>query len=399
MGLLSRPPWPTARSPNKLFKTTAPPPAGPRLNAALDLIIAIRQGEGTMAAKKAKSPKARSGGAADAEARSKYPRHSLNAALRVPRAILEQNAGKECSDRDAAKFAGVGYHGPFRVELSSSAKYGLLERPSAGRVALTSLARQILRPQQPADELAGLRQAVLNAPVIADVYTHYRGENLPDQQFLINALVDKFKVPQASVAEFLDVFADSLKTAQLLEEHSSGKKRLLDASASSDPAQPLASEETLKKLGKGVSIAAGDTCFVVMPFAKPIGDHYDKIYSPAITKAGLKPLRADNEIFGTGKIMDQVWSGINGARVLVAELTSRNANVFYELGLAHALKKPVVLVSSNEGDVPFDLHHIRVIYYDVTDPFWGEKLIAKVAENVLSALKNPEEAIFKSDGK
>ena len=94
--------------------------------------------------------------------------------------------------------------------------------------------------------------------------------------------------------------------------------------------------------------------------------------------------------------MDQIWAGINGAKVLVAELTSRNANVFYELGLAHALEKPVVLVSSNEDDVPFDLQHIRVIYYDVMDPFWGQKLLDKVAENILSALKNPEEAIFKS---
>ena len=65
------------------------------------------------------------------------------------------------------------------------------------------------------------------------------------------------------------------------------------------------------------------------------------------------------------------------------------------LGLAHALQKPVVLISSNEKDVPFDLHHIRVIYYDVTDPFLGNKLIEKVAESILSAIKNPEEAIFK----
>ena len=44
---------------------------------------------------------------------------------------------------------------------------------------------------------------------------------------------------------------------------------------------------------------------------------------------------------------------------------------------------------------PFDLKHIRVIYYNVSDPFWGEKLIEKVAENILSALSNPEEAVFK----
>ena len=100
-------------------------------------------------------------------------------------------------------------------------------------------------------------------------------------------------------------------------------------------------------------------------------------------------------MFATGKIIDQIWDGIHAARVLVAELTGRNPNVFYELGLAHALQKPVVLVASNEGDIPFDVKHIRVIYYDVQDPFWGEKLIAKLAENVLSAISNPQEAVFK----
>lgn len=59
------------------------------------------------------------------------------------------------------------------------------------------------------------------------------------------------------------------------------------------------------------------------------------------------------------------------------------------------MKKPVVLVSTREENVPFDLQHIRVIYYDVSDPFWGAKLIENVAENILSAIKNPEEAVFK----
>ena len=117
------------------------------------------------------------------------------------------------------------------------------------------------------------------------------------------------------------------------------------------------------------AVSVNDSCFVMQPFAAPLGDYYDKIYRPAIEKAGLRPVRADAEIFATGKIMDQVWNGINAAKVLVAELTTRNPNVFYELGLAHAMKKPVVLVSAKEDDVPFDLQHIRVIYYDMSDPF------------------------------
>ena len=111
----------------------------------------------------------------------------------------------------------------------------------------------------------------------------------------------------------------------------------------------------------------------------------------------MKAVRADADIYGTGKIIDQIWHGIHSARVLVAELTGRNPNVLYELGLAHALQKPVVLVSSNKDDVRFDVQHVRVIYYDKDDPFWGQKLIEKVAENILSGLHDPKDAILFRD--
>jgi hypothetical protein len=80
---------------------------------------------------------------------AKYPRHSVDKVLRIPRAILEQNARKDCTDREVAKFVGVGFGGPVKVEISSALKYGFLERPSPGRVRVTELARKVLRPQQP----------------------------------------------------------------------------------------------------------------------------------------------------------------------------------------------------------------------------------------------------------
>jgi hypothetical protein len=329
---------------------------------------------------------------APATGAAKFPRHPVSKALRIPRAVLEQNAGKPTSDRDALKFAGLSYTGPPRVELSSALKYGLLVRIDTGTIGVTELAKKILRPQKPNDVIDGTREAVLKAPGVADVYTHYRGENVPDDEFFRNALVDTFGVPRDKLDEFKTVFFDDLEEAQLIEEID-GKKRILDVSGTPElRAQP---DETLKKISKGVKIEEGDTCFVMMPFAEPIGGYYKSIYETAITKAGLRPIRADDDIFATGKIIDQVWAGITAARVLVAELTGRNPNVFYELGLAHALSKPVVLVSSNQNDVPFDLKHIRVIYYDMHDPFWGDKLIAKVSENIVSALKNPGEALLK----
>ena len=346
-------------------------------------------------AKKAKTKRAatKRSQAAKQSLQAKYPRFTVDKALRIPRAILDQNAGKECTDSEAAGFLGIKLAGPLQVEINAAIEYGFLQRPSPGKLQLSDLGRKVLRPQEPKDIVEGFREAVLKAPDISDVYNHYRGENLPDDQFFDNALVDNFHIPVNNLSVFKSIFLENLKQAQLLEEHN-GKYRVLDISQNAS--QPGGSSATLKKLEKSVSLSPDDSCFVMMPFAPPLGNHYSAIFEPGIKKAGLKPIRADDEIFATGKIIDQIWRGINSAKVLVAELTKRNPNVFYELGLAHALKKPVVLISSNEDDVPFDVRHIRVIYYDVNDPFWGEKLINKVAENILSAIQNPEEAIFKS---
>lgn len=345
--------------------------------------------------KKATRKKGTRGGRQSAGAESsgsaKYPRHPVRKALRIPQAILDQNAGKACTVGQAAAFLGVGNSGPFRVEVSSAIKYGFLERTNSS-VRPTDRAKQILRPQSESDDIQGLRDAIMEAPQIADVYRHYRGENLPDTQFFKNTVVDTYRVPNDKFPEFHEVFSESLKEARLLDEHG-GKARVLDVTE--DASTPTERTDTMRKLGRGVTVDSSATCFVMQPFSAPLGDYYEKIYKPAIEKAGLTSIRADADIFGAGKIMDQVWRGITDAEVLIAELTSRNANVFYELGLAHAMQKPVVLISSNEGDVPFDLQHIRVIYYDVNDPFWGNKLLDKIAENILSALRNPEEAIFR----
>jgi len=325
-----------------------------------------------------------------------FPKHSILKALRMPQAVLENNAGRDCTDREAATFAGIGWSGNVAVEISSAIKYGLFQRPNPGRVEPTDLVRRIVRPQKPNDRIDAIRECVLNAPVISDLYKHYRGENLPEEtSFLINTATETFKIPADRVAEFLAVFMEDLESAELIEEVGD-KKRVLDIThtpSETPGVSSITTEDHLRKVSKGVEVAAGDSCFVIMPFADPIGGYYELIYEPAIKRTGLTPVRADTDIFGTGKIIDQIWIGLKRAKVLVAELTSRNPNVLYELGLAHALHKPVVLISSNENDVPFDVRHVRVIYYDVNDPFWGDKLIAKVAENIASALSNPSDAI------
>ena len=338
------------------------------------------------AAKKGPAKKSK----AQVAAQTKFPRHSVERALRIPRAIYEQNGGKPCTPREAAAFTGAGSAaGNFAVEISSAKKYGFLASED-GKLVLQPRARQAIAPQSDTDRITALRDAVLAAPDLSAVYSFYRGENLPDDQFFINALTDRFNIPVDKVGEFIEVFNESIRSAELRDD-SGERPRLIDVGR--DEAHRPSDGKPATK----VAVEAGATCFVMQPFSGPLGTYFESVFKPAIEQAGLTAMRADAEIFGTGKIMDQIWRGIRAAKVLVAELTTKNPNVFYELGLAHALEKPVVLVSSNQEDVPFDLRHIRVILYDQTDPFWGTKLIDKIADNIKSAMKDPEDAIFRID--
>jgi len=328
----------------------------------------------------------------------KFPRHSVERALRIPRVILDQNAGHECSLADAARFLGGKATGEFQVEVSSAKKYGFLVSQAGGKLAITERAKHALRPQNDTDEIAALREAILDAPDFSEVYSHYRGEYLPDDNFFANALTERFKIPEDKVSDFRDVFIESLRSAHLVDD-ADGRVKLIDIGRDGATHLP-AIRDTARGAAAGTSHipSTDDTCFVMQPFADPYGGYYETIFKPAIEQAGIAPVRADNEIFGAGKVVDQVWRGIRQAKVLLAELTTRNANVYYELGLAHALGKPVVLIAAKGEDVPFDVSHIRVVYYDVNDPFWGEKLINKIAENIRSALTNPEEAVLNITG-
>lgn len=147
--------------------------------------------------------------------KANFPRHAVAKAIRIAQAIIDQNAGKACSRAEAAKFLGLSSPaGPFSVEISSAIKYGFLDQPKSGHLQPSALAKKILRPQSPNDTIDGYRQAVMNAPNISEVYQHYRGENLPDDQFLRNTVVETYKVPADSFQEFKQVFLESLETAR-----------------------------------------------------------------------------------------------------------------------------------------------------------------------------------------
>src|SRR5258708_2101022 len=113
-------------------------------------------------------------------------------------------------------------------------------------------------------------------------------------------------------------------------------------------------------------------CFVLMPFgrkADAVGNsvEFDRIYreviEPAIDQAGLEPLRADDEMAG-GIIHKPMFERLILCEYAIADLSTANANVFYELGLRHAVRPwSTVLIFAEGGRLPFDVALLRALPY------------------------------------
>lgn len=112
-------------------------------------------------------------------------------------------------------------------------------------------------------------------------------------------------------------------------------------------------------------IADRKVCFVLMPFNKEFDKAYQKYIQPTLECNGWQCRRAD-EIHKPSEIINLIWEQIFRADLIIADLTGRNPNVFYELGYTHALGKNTVLLTQSIEDVPFDLRHRQLVSYSAT---------------------------------
>ena len=133
-------------------------------------------------------------------------------------------------------------------------------------------------------------------------------------------------------------------------------------------------------------------CFVIMPFGGWFDTYFKEVYVPAIESAGFKAVRAD-DFYRPGNIVNDIWNCTKNSELILADLTDKNPNVFYELGLANAITKPAILITATMEDVPFDLRSLRVIEYNKSFPNWGEILKDKISRAIKETIKSPEEAI------
>lgn len=118
----------------------------------------------------------------------------------------------------------------------------------------------------------------------------------------------------------------------------------------------------------GLPARVSGKVFVAMPFSIYAGgfDVWEQILMPVKDELGLNFVRADRQLAARG-VVDQVFHDIASSEIVVADLTGNNPNVYYEVGLAHALGVETILLLRINETIPFNLRHLQIIYCDPTD--------------------------------
>jgi hypothetical protein len=319
----------------------------------------------------------------------KFPKNTLEDTLSVAKALEEKFAGNPTKADQLVKAIGFNKETDWRFQdlLKSGALYGITSGSgAAATVSLEKLGEDIVSPGSSEQRQKALLAAFRNVTDFSAVETFYKGKKIPEDEFFENTLIRQFNIPRDRVQTFSKVFLANLsflKAFRVSDAHQEPEgppsQKIIDASMST-PGRIEGIREFL------------DTCFVMMPFGEWYDIYYKDIYIPAIKEAGFEPVRAD-ELFSSGSVVEQIWEQIDKAKVLLADLTGKNANVFYELGLAHADRKPVVFTSGVLEDVPFDLRHLRVIIYDIREPNWNQKLKTNITSYLKNAKTDPAKSI------
>jgi hypothetical protein len=272
-----------------------------------------------------------------------------------------------------------------RQLITNSSRYGLTAGSyQAEFLELTPEGRTATSPDAAAREIlaARFRLAISQVEPFAKLYEQFKGNKVPNASVMRDFLVEQ-GYTEAEVAECVDTFLVNVKFLGILRTLS-GAERLLPIehvleelpSSSNRPAGPLSRPEVAAAESTGEQQGAVDwtkICFYIAPIGADGSEHrkhsdlfLSSIVEPALEEFGLEVIRAD-QIGRAGMISRQVIEHIVRAKLVIADLSFHNPNVFYELALRHACRLPTVQIMRSSDKLPFDLDQVRTIRIDTSD--------------------------------
>ncbi len=141
------------------------------------------------------------------------------------------------------------------------------------------------------------------------------------------------------------------------------------------------------------------TCFVIMPFSTSKScreeewtDIFDTLIKPAVEEAGFNYQCKRSKAL-VGNIIEDILDELNRADIVIADLTDRNPNVFYELGVRHVLRESTILIAQNIDDVPFDLRPYAIHGYDWKITAGRNKFKERIKEIIEFIERDPGKAL------
>lgn len=355
-----------------------------------------------------------------------FPASSYKEAAELAEAMVEI-AGGARSVRRITLFDHLGRSpesGPSRQAVTNSARYGLTEGSyQADTLTLTDDGLKAVSPESSPRERARAqyRLAIEGIAPFNALYGRFSNNRLPAQQVMRDFLVSEQQLSDADAKEAVELFIVNARDIGLLRTLSGAERiltldhmlDLLPGSAdskvpTSSPGDSTGTDEMVAPAIRGGLAPTGDltnTCFYITPIGEEGSEqreHADlllgQIVEPAIEALGmdLAVVRAD-KMTQPGMISQQILQHVLGARLVVADLSFHNPNVFYELAIRHATKRPTVLISRTAERVPFDIADLRVVRLDMTDIYSFvprmEAWRAELTQQARQALEQPDATI------
>lgn len=345
--------------------------------------------------------------------RRSFPNCSFQDALSIAEVIQTKGAGNRM--RRLTIFDALGKSpdsGPSRQLVTNSAKYGITSGSyQADYLELTPKGRIATDPEGgPKERLkAKFELAISLIEPFKFLYERLSGNKLPAQN-VIHDMLREAGYPESELAECVDTFIVNVKYLGLLRTIAGAERLLtvehvLEEMPSVLPFQAANNSSPVGARGTTSGSTSFDwskVCFYITPIG-PEESEYRKhsdlflncIVEPALADTGLQVIRAD-QIGKPGMITAQIVDYVLRSRLVIADLSFHNPNVFYELSLRHTSGLPTVQVIRASDNVPFDLQQYRTIQIDTSDIY---SLVPKlethrseIATQVRRALENAETA-------
>ena len=289
----------------------------------------------------------------------KFPSHTIEEALKVPQLIKEYNGGNPWDTEQLAKALNLKKGGNIFYYLTASSRdYGFTTGTrDTDTVELNDLGRKYAYAQSEEDIYDSILKAFHNIELFNKVYKYYHGNEPSDLTFFRNALVSTFGLDESLHDDFIKVYTQNREFIDNLNREKSDKSLVGDIHE-----QKSQTNQFTNNVDKKI--------FVIMPFNEKTKEYskgfFDEVLNqlikPAAKAAGYIAETADRN--GSDIIHSTIIKAINNAEIIMADLTEHNPNVLFELGIAIALRKPVILIKTEETGQIFDIDNtIRVFSY------------------------------------